>query len=42
MILLFDELVDFGGFEVGRIKKGVEEGMKFVNFGDILVILYYI
>ena len=41
MILPFDELVDPGCFEVGRIKNVAEEGMKPVNFGDILATLYH-
>ena len=41
MILPFDELVDPGCFVVGRIKNVAEEGMKPVNFGDILATLYH-
>lgn len=40
-LISFDELVDPGCFEVGRIKNVAEEGMKPVNFGDILATLYH-
>ena len=36
MILPFDELVDVGGFDVGRIINVAEEGLGSVNFGNIL------